>query len=65
MVDGANGARGRLACKPHRESSRTGSTSAVVWSIKNMGKWETEQVQFSSVRLSGHKQRQQVLSIEC
>jgi hypothetical protein len=49
----------------HRESSRTGSTSAVVWSIKNMGKWETEQVQFSSVRLSGHKQRQQVLSIEC
>lgn len=49
----------------HQDSSKTGSTSAVVWAITNMGRFETEVVQFSSVRLGAHKQRQQVLAIEC
>ena len=48
----------------HQASSATGSTSAVVWSIKDMGKFGKEQVQFASVRLTKHKQRQQVLAIE-
>ena len=49
----------------HQDSSKTGSTSAVVWAITNMGRFETEVIQFSSVRLGAHKQRQQVLAIEC
>lgn len=49
----------------HQDSSATGSTSAIVWSIRDMGRFESEQVQFSSARLTSHKQRQQVLSIEC
>ena len=49
----------------HQDSCKTGSTSAVVWSITNMGRFETEAIQFSSVRLGAHKQRQQVLAIEC
>jgi len=48
----------------HQASSATGSTSAVVWSIKDLGKFGQEQVQFASVRLTQHKQRQQVLAIE-
>ena len=48
----------------HQSSASTGSTSAVIWSITNMGRFEQEEVQFSSVRLSQHKQRQQVLSID-
>ena len=47
----------------HQASTTTGSTSAVVWSIRNMGNFETEEVQFSSVRLLANKQRQTVLSI--
>jgi len=49
----------------HQASSATGSTSAVVWSIQDMGRFDIEQVQFSSVRLTSHKQRQQVLSVVC
>ena len=49
----------------HQDSSATGSTSAVIWSIKHMGRFGEEEVQFASVRLTQHKQRQQVLSIEC
>ena len=48
----------------HQVSSTTGSTSAVVWSITNMGRFETEAIQFSSVRLVAQKQRQQVLAID-
>ena len=47
----------------HQASVATGSTSAVVWSIRNMGKFEAEEVQFNSVRLLSNKQRQAVLSI--
>jgi len=48
----------------HQDSSSTGSTSAVVWSITNLGNFGEERVQFSSARLGRHKQRQQVLEIE-
>ena len=48
----------------HQDSPSTGSTSAVVWSITKLGTFGEEQVQFSSVRLGRHKQRQQVLEIE-
>ena len=47
----------------HQASVATGSTSAVVWSIKSMGRFEAEEVQFASVRLGKHKQRQQVQAI--
>ena len=47
----------------HRDSVATGSTSAVVWSIKSMGRFDQEEVSFSSVRLGKHKQRQEVQSI--
>jgi len=46
-------------------SSATGSTSAVVWAIEDMGRFESETLHFSSVRLTGHKQRQEVLVIDC
>ena len=49
----------------HQDSAKTGSTSAVMWSIKGMGRFESEEVQFASVRLTKHKQRQQVFAIEC
>lgn len=48
----------------HQDSPSTGSTSAVVWSITKLGTFGEEQMQFSSVRLGRHKQRQQVLEIE-
>jgi len=48
----------------HQASATTGSTSAVVWSIRGMGDFEKEQVQFGSVRLGAHKQRQPVMRIE-
>ena len=47
----------------HQASCSTGSTSAVVWSITNMGRFETEVINFSSVRLVTQKQRQEVLTI--
>merc|ERR1712072_235498 len=49
----------------HQDSASTGSTSAVIWSIRSLGRFEQEEVQFSSVRLGRHKQRQRLLSIEC
>ena len=49
----------------HQDSAKTGSTSAVMWSIKGMGRFESEEVHFASVRLTKHKQRQQVFAIEC
>jgi len=48
----------------HQDSASTGSTSAVIWSISKLGTFGDERVQFSSVRLGQHKQRQQVLEIE-
>lgn len=48
----------------HQCSASTGSTSAVIWSITKMGRFEEEELQFSSVRLGQHKQRQTVLSID-
>jgi len=48
----------------HQDSTGTGSTSAVVWSVKKLGRFDEEEVQFSSVRLTKHKQRQQVLAID-
>ena len=48
----------------HQDSSSTGSTSAVVWSVERMGRFGEETVQFTSVRLMKHKQRQEVLRIE-
>lgn len=48
----------------HQDSSATGSTSAVVWTIKEMGRFDKEEVQFASVRLTKHKQRQMVLAVE-
>lgn len=47
----------------HQHTNATGATSAVVWSIKHMGRFDKEEVSFSSVRLGKHKQRQQVLAI--
>jgi len=48
----------------HQASIATGSTSAVVWSIKDMGHFDREEVQFTSVRLRRHKQRQAVLEVK-
>jgi len=42
----------------------TGSTSAVIWSVQRMGHFGEERMQFSSVRLTRYKQRQQVLKLE-
>merc|ERR1712224_561270 len=47
----------------HQLSSATGTTSAIVWSITNLGTFGAEQVQYSSVRLGWQKQRQAVLEI--
>ena len=48
----------------HQDSTGTGSTSAIIWSVKKLGRFDEEVVQFSSVRLTKHKQRQQVLAID-
>ena len=48
----------------HQDSARTGSTSAIVWTITNLGSFGAEGVKFASVRLRKHKQRQQVLEVE-
>ena len=47
----------------HQCSAATGSTSAVVWTITGMGRFESEAVKFASVRLTRHKQRQHVVSL--
>ena len=47
----------------HQASQSTGSTSAIIWSITKLGSFGSETVQFSSIRLSRHQQRQQVLEI--
>jgi len=47
----------------HQDSAATGSTSAVVWTIERMGRFDAEAVQFASMRLTQHKQRQQVLTL--
>ena len=47
----------------HQASASTGATSAVIWSVQHMGRFEHEVLQFSSVRLTSHKQRQQVLEL--
>ena len=49
----------------HQLSSSTGATSAVIWSVQNLGRFENEEMRFSSVRLTHHKQRQQVLELTC
>jgi Ca-activated chloride channel family protein len=48
----------------HQASTSTGSTSAVIWTVERMGRFGEETVQFNSVRLTKHKQRQQVLQVE-
>jgi len=48
----------------HQHSSSTGATSAVIWSVQNLGRFGQEKMQFSSVRLTRHKQRQVVLELE-
>jgi len=47
----------------HQGSATTGATSAVIWSVQHMGRFANEQLQFSTVRLTKHKQRQQVLEL--
>ena len=47
----------------HQASATTGATSAVIWSIQKMGDFANEQFEFRSVRLTQHKQRQQVLDL--
>jgi len=47
----------------HQASNATGATSAVIWSVQHMGRFDQEVLQFSSVRLTKHKQRQTVLNI--
>jgi len=47
----------------HQATQATGSTSAVIWSVQNMGDFGREKLQFSSVRLTKHKQRQSVLQL--
>ena len=47
----------------HQASASTGATSAVIWSVQHMGRFEQEVLQFSTVRLMHHKQRQQVLEL--
>ena len=44
-------------------SSSTGSTSAVLWSVQHLGHFEREVMQFHSVRLTQHKQRQEVIEL--
>jgi len=48
----------------HQDSTATGSTSAVVWTIERMGRFGEEKVAFKSVRLTKHKQRQRVLTVD-
>ena len=48
----------------HQHTAATGTTSAVLWSIKSMGDFGKEEVQFKSVRLGRNKERQQVLTID-
>jgi len=47
----------------HQASASTGATSAIIWSVQHMGRFEQEALQFSTVRLTAHKQRQQVLEL--
>ena len=47
----------------HQESRTTGATSAIIWSVQNMGRFDKEVLEFSSVRLTKWKQHQVVLSI--
>ena len=44
----------------HQAASKTGATSAVVWVVRNMGDWASEQIEFSTVRLDSCKQSQLV-----
>lgn len=48
----------------HQATAATGATSAVLWSVQHMGRFEQEQLQFRTVRLTAHKQRQKVLELE-
>jgi len=48
----------------HQHSSGTSATSAVIWSVQRLGKFDEEEMKFSSVRLTRHKQRQAVLQLE-
>eukprot|EP00854_Cymbomonas_tetramitiformis_P007126 gene7126-8501_t len=48
----------------YQVSGSTGGTSAVIWSIENLGNFEEERVQFTTTRLVTAKQRQSVLTID-
>lgn len=47
----------------HQASGCTGGTSAIIWSIENLGNFEEERVQFTTTRLLKNMQRQSVLKI--
>jgi len=47
----------------HQDSTATGSTSAVVWAVTHLGDFEREKVVFDTKRLTQHKQRQRVLTL--
>ena len=36
----------------------------MIWSVQRLGKFDEEEMKFSSVRLTRHKQRQAVLQLE-
>ena len=38
----------------HQDSPTTGSTQAVIWQVTNLGDWENEHMEFSSIRLDGY-----------
>eukprot|EP00854_Cymbomonas_tetramitiformis_P008480 gene8480-10074_t len=47
----------------HQVTGSTGGTSAVIWSIENLGNFDEEHVRFTTTRLVKAKQRQSVLTI--
>eukprot|EP00854_Cymbomonas_tetramitiformis_P000381 gene381-713_t len=46
-----------------QDSTSTGGTSAVIWSIQHLGDFKRERIRFSTVRLVRHKEKQTVLTL--
>ncbi|CAD7696053.1 unnamed protein product [Ostreobium quekettii] len=47
----------------HQASMTTGGTSAVLWTVKNLGSAAEEEVEFKSARLTSNKQKEAVLTV--
>ena len=48
----------------HQASSTTGTTSVVLWTVKNFGDFEREQFTFQSIRLEQYKSEVDVALID-